>query len=247
MPGRRQTAFAELHSWHWDELTTPRELLAGLEADSGVTIRGRERVPHDLWPALDLPPLALTDRLTIFCSAFDLTFRIAPDGRSVELIPIEPPVVLQRSYSFAQSGRGLSRQLANLVPEAAVRIEHDQLIVRGRLEDHEVVADLLQGKPLSRAEHPSSDAPSGEKVFTLSVKQQPVGPLVRKLCQKLGLDVRFDHVALETADVSLETLVSFRVQQGTLDELFRAALEPAGLTFSRQGKVLEVRPASQRP
>jgi hypothetical protein len=247
LPRGRQRAFVNARPWHWNDLTTPRELIAGLTEETGVAIRGHERVPHDLWPAADLPPLALSDRLTLLGSMFDLTFRIAPDGRSVELIPVEPAVVLERSYSLAQSRRGLTKQLASVVPEAAIRVENGQLIVRGRLEDHELVADLLQGKSVRRVERRRAGAPAGEKVFTLTVKQQRVGPFIRQLCKQLGLDARFDQAALDAAGVSLDTVVSFRVQQATLDELLRAALEPAGMTFSRQGRAVEIGPTPARP
>ena len=247
LPRRRQRAFVEARPWHWDDLATPHELLAGLAEETGVAIRGRERVPHDLWPAMDLPSLSLTDRLTLLGAAFDLTFRIAPDGRSVELIPSEPAVVLQRDYPLVRRGRAITKQLANLVPDAAIRVERGRLIVRGRLEDHEIVADLLDGKSVRSVERPRGKMPAGEKVFTLTVEQQPVGPLVRQLCEQLGLDVRFDQAALDAAGISLDVIVSFRVQQVGLDELLRAALEPAGMTYTKQGGAVEVRPASPRP
>ena len=109
------------------------------------------------------------------------------------------------------------------------------------------MTDLLQGKSVRRVERCRAGAPAGEKVFTLTVKQQRVGPFIRQLCKQLGLDARFDQAALDAAGVSLDTVVSFRVQQATLDELLRAALEPAGMTFSRQGRAVEIGPTPARP
>ncbi len=243
LPRRQQRIFTQLRPWRWDELTTPRALLASLETETGISIGGRARVPHDLWPAMDLPPLSLVDRLTLLGGAFDLTFRIAPNGRSVEWVPIVPPVFLERSYSYPQRGGRLPKGLVELVPQATLDIANDRLIVRGRLEDHEIVTDFLQGKLVGLAGRARNHAPPGEKVFTLVVEPQPVGPLVRQIARQLGLELTFNQAALEAAGVSLETVVSFDVQSVSLDQLLQAALEPAGMTFSRRGKAVEVRPA----
>ena len=244
LPRRQQRTFMQLRPWRWNELTTPRALLGSLEKEMGISIGGLARVPHDLWPAMDLPPLSLVDRLTLLGGAFDLTFRIAPNGRSVELVSIVPPVFLERSYSYRQRGGRLPKGLVALVPQATLEIANDRLIVRGLLEDHEIVADVLQGKLVSSAGRAQNHAHPGEKVFTLVVEPQPVGPLVRQIARQLGLELIFHQAALEAAGVSLETVVSFDVQSVPLDQLLQAALKPAGMTFSRQGKTIEIRPAS---
>jgi len=243
LPRLQQRTFMQLRPWSWNELSTPRALLESLETEMGISIGGLAHVPHDLWPAMDLPPLSLVDRLTLLGGAFDLTIRIAPDGRSVELVPIVPPVYLERSYSYQQRGGRLPGELVSLVPQATLEIANNRLIVRGRLEDHEIVADFLQGKLVGRAGRAQNHAPPSEKVFTLVVEPQPVGPLVRQIARQLGLELTFNEAALDAAGLSLETVVSFDVQSVPLDQLLQAALEPAGMTFLRKGKAIEVRPA----
>jgi hypothetical protein len=67
--------------------------------------------------------------------------------------------------------------------------------------------------------------------------------MLAELAEKLDLDVRVDKNALERAGISLTQEVSFRVRDATLDDVLEAVLSPAGCTFRRQGKIVEVLPA----
>ena len=42
-------------AWRWEELAEPRNLLEDLAREANVTIEGVAELPHDLWPAMDLP------------------------------------------------------------------------------------------------------------------------------------------------------------------------------------------------
>ncbi|HWA99834.1 MAG TPA: hypothetical protein VG713_15135 [Pirellulales bacterium] len=75
-------------TWQWDDLATPRELLARLANEAGAKVSGIERVPHDLWGGANLPPTTLIERLTLVAVQFDLTFRLADDGRTIALEPL---------------------------------------------------------------------------------------------------------------------------------------------------------------
>ena len=39
----------------WKEASSPRELAAALAEEAGATLENPEQIPHDLWPAYDLP------------------------------------------------------------------------------------------------------------------------------------------------------------------------------------------------
>jgi len=80
--------------------------------------------------------------------------------------------------------------------------------------------------------------------FTQKPTQGPVGVLLKQLADKLGLELRIDQQAIQAAGLSLDRSVAFQVEQATLDELLDAVLSPAGLTFRREGKVVEVLPAN---
>jgi hypothetical protein len=85
----------------WDDLATPRELLADLTREAGLEIAGLELVPHDLWAAADLPPMPLTDRLTLIAVQFDLALKVADNGRRLEVVPL--PDSIRRSGGTLRS------------------------------------------------------------------------------------------------------------------------------------------------
>jgi hypothetical protein len=82
-----------------------------------------------------------------------------------------------------------------------------------------------------------------ERTWTLTVKEIPLDALIGGLAKRLKLEVRIDREAARRAGISLKRRVSLSVKDVTVDELFRAMLTPAGLTFRRQDDTIEIRPA----
>jgi hypothetical protein len=224
----------------WDDFAAPRELLAELAAESGIEIFGLDQVPHDLWAAADLPPLSLVERLTLVAGQFDLTFQVAADGGSVALVPVPDDVAVERSYPGGPQPEQLARNWAALLPDCQVQVVGNEIYVRGLLEDHE----RIRGS--ARAPEPGIVGPGhtreGQDRFTGKVAG-PLGQLLEQLAARFQLELRIDHQALQEANISLQQYVSRRVEDATLDELFEALLTPAGCTFRRNGKVIEIRPA----
>lgn len=72
----------------WPRLTEPSGLVTDWVREQGWRIRGGERIPYDLWPAGELPALAVADQLTLLLFGFDLTYRIVPGERVIEIVPI---------------------------------------------------------------------------------------------------------------------------------------------------------------
>ena len=238
LPAARRSSFTKTQAWQWDDLAEPRTLVEQLADEARVEIIAIEHIPHDLWPAADLPPLSWTDRLTLVANEFDLTFRIDDDGRKIELIPVPESVLLERSYPGGRNPRELAERWRQQAPKAQVAVEGDKVVVRGRAEDHEA---LTAAKP-----RPQTPAAGGVEVYTLAVREQPLGPVLEELKQRLGLELHIDEAALKAAAISLDRRVTFNVDKATLDELLAAALKPAGLTFRRRDKAVDIFPARAR-
>jgi hypothetical protein len=85
-------ALEEEHGLGWHRLATPRELVVAAARERGWGVRGQEAIPHDLWRAGRLPELALADQLTLLLIGFDLTFRIMPAERTLEIIAVEEEI-----------------------------------------------------------------------------------------------------------------------------------------------------------
>jgi hypothetical protein len=72
----------------WDEATAPRDIAAALAEEAGAKLENAGQVPHDLWPAYDLPAMPLTERLTLVLAGFGLTFQVSEDGGQIRVAPI---------------------------------------------------------------------------------------------------------------------------------------------------------------
>jgi hypothetical protein len=227
----------------WDDETAPRELIKRLSADAHVTIEGTDRIPHDLWAAADLPAANLIDRLTLLAGQFDLTFSFAADGATVKLVEIPDTVAMQKSFplrgSSAGRGKEIASRLAESLPGATIEATADKLVVRGYAEDLDFVEVYLSGRPAKQ-----TTVTAGQKVYQLSVVK-PVGAVLKALGPKLDLDIRVDENAIKAAGLSLATEVKVDVKNASEDELLSAVLAPAKLTFERQGKVIQVKPANR--
>jgi len=74
---RRRLAPAE--PWQWPAGARPRDLLAGLAAAAGLDVAGLDAIPHDHFPAADLPAVSVAERFDLVLAHFD--HRVAWDGR----------------------------------------------------------------------------------------------------------------------------------------------------------------------
>jgi hypothetical protein len=239
LPSAARSRILQLRRWRWDDLATPRDLLANLASECHVTIQGTDRVPHDLWAAGDLPPLNFTDRLTLVAAQFDLTFAIDPTGESVSLVEMPATVEISKSYPFhvASGSQAVVAKLSKSLPEAHIQMSGGKLLVRGRAEDQDFVEAVLAGRTAKQ-----TTVTKGVKVYSLPSVKMGVGDLMRALGKRLNLDVQFDDAAIEAAGLSLKTEVTVNVKDVLEDDMLRAVLDPAGLTFDRKGRSITVRP-----
>ncbi|MGH7134603.1 MAG: STN domain-containing protein [Pirellulales bacterium] len=232
LPKEKRSAFERAEAWQWENLAEPRALLSDLAAKAHVELEGLELVPHDLWPAADLPALTWIDRFTLVANEFDLTFEFT-DASHVRLLPVVAPVVIEQSYPGGGHAKELASSWKRLAPDAEIAIVGGKLVVRGRLEDHELL------RPAKSAPPPATKP--GGQVYTLTVPDLPLSAVIEKLRQS-SIDIRVDEAALKNADLTLDRRVSFSVERASLEELLEAALKPAGLTFRREGNAYKIVP-----
>lgn len=199
----------------WDDFATPRELLSRLVEPAGIALEGLEQVPHDLWGAADLPALPLVDRLTLVAVQFDLTFRIAADGRSLRLVPVPEDLPVTRGTSAADDSHQPSER-----------------------------PGVAQRPPKRTPSKRPPTSPKAIR-YTVQNSKGPMDRLIAELGKKLQVDVRIERDALGRAGISPSQTVSFSVTDATVDELFEAVLSPAGCTFRREGDVIVVVPAER--
>ncbi|HEY2761845.1 MAG TPA: STN domain-containing protein [Pirellulales bacterium] len=240
LPSATRATWRRSAPMKWDDLARPRELLAALAQENGLKIEGLDQIPHDLWAAVDLPPLPLADRLTLVLCQFDLTFEIEADGLSLRLAPMPQWPVIERTYAVpSESVETAATQLkqSKLLRKAEIRAVDGKLLVSGREEDQQAVAELLAGHKARQ-----TTVTEGQKVYSLRV-ELPLDQLLPSLARKMGLELHVDDKAISAAGLSIGKTVKVDVKEVSGDELLSTVLQPAGLTFAREGNVLTVKPA----
>jgi len=224
----------------WDDFATPGELLEQLAGEGGFEILAADLVPHDLWAAADLPPMPLVDRLTLVLAQFDLTFQLSRDGRQIKLVPLPKDVALVRSYPGGTRPSIVARKFATLAPDAQIKVVGDKVYVKGLVEDHERIT-APRRRPTEASVQPTVPV-ERIRIERMSVKEKPIGPLLEQLAEKLNLELRIDHQALQKAGVSLEERVTVQVENVTVDELLQAVIQDLPLRFRRRNNVVEIGP-----
>lgn len=229
----------------WDDLAMPRELLSGLAEEAEVELEGRERVPHDLWAAGDLPALPWVDRFGLVAVQFDLTFQIRASGKSVRLMPIPDRVAIVREYPLGADPEEQARKFSAQAPGSEVKVLRDKVLVRGLIEDHERLGGVRRPAP---GKNPPARPPRrGEKVYTIKESKGPLRRVLEQIATSLSLEVKFDEEAFRRAGVSLDQPVSFSAREASLDQLLHAVVDPAGCSFRKRGQVIEVFPTPAGP
>jgi len=79
------------------------------------------------------------------------------------------------------------------------------------------------------------------RIQRLTIRDEPLGAVIRQLADRLGLELRMDAEAIAAAGVSLDRRVSLTIENATVDDLFHQLLDPTGLYFDRRHRVLEIK------
>jgi hypothetical protein len=224
LPWRRRLAVS------WLRLAEPRQVVTRLAAEAGISLRGVEKIPHDLWPAASLPRLSACTWLTLLLAGFDLTFAVDSAGQAT-IQPLPAEVTVERTYRVPDPADRLAERLRSALPDARISASARQLVVSARWEDHVQLQRLLSGKP---ADQPAPAA--RETRYTLQAAGQPLEPFLHALCGQLGLRVEF---APEIGDARLSR-VTFTVTEATREQLLRAVLAPLGCDFHLADDVVRV-------
>lgn len=79
-------------------------------------------------------------------------------------------------------------------------------------------------------------------VYTLRVQEQPVRAILAQLSKRLGWAIQIDEDAIQKAGKSLDTRVSFAVQNADQQHLLDAILKPAQLDYQIEGDQIRIIP-----
>ena len=71
LPAGPRTALQARSRCRWPEGSRPRDLLAAAAAEAGVVLEGLDHLPHDHFPAAELPALTVAEKLDLVLAHFD--------------------------------------------------------------------------------------------------------------------------------------------------------------------------------
>ena len=244
LPRDARLRLAKTYPTDWSDLATPRELVRSLSEEYAIEIVGSDRVPHDLWPTASLPPLGFADRLTLILAGFDVTFEFNDSGSAVRLVPMPLRPVMEKRYSTGTRSATLALKLREAFPEAEIEVEGGSLLVGATFEQQQQIDRAIKGLPVRRPATPpprNRSEPNPNQRYDLTIQGREVGSLMRSLAGQLSVEMT---IAPTVAPEDLKKVVSFSVTKATLDELFRAALDPPGLSYRLDGNRLTILPGS---
>ena len=230
LPAAAKARWLKQQPMAWPELTTPAELLEQLQRDGSFVTS--DKLPHDLWPGYDLPPLPLADRLSLLLAGFGMTYELQREGAAVKFVPVPDNIEYEKSYTRSDPAK-LAADLKRLMPGLKIGRRGSEVVVRGPFEDHEKIERMLRGEKVKTV----VPAP-GEKRYSLKVENQPAGAVVRTVAKEIGKEMKYDSLVL----AKLKEKVSFTVQYVPLDELLKATLQPLGLKAEVTDEALTISP-----
>jgi hypothetical protein len=243
LPAAAQSRLARTAAWQWDAMSTPRELLEQLAREAGVTIDGVQTIPHDLWPAVHLPPLTFAERLTLLLAGFELTFEFSGSGAGVRFVPLPQKPLLVRSYAVGRDVASAMSQLQQLIPQAEIRREGPRVSVAGRAEDHDAIRRMLaadQRGPAKTSRGGESVRGAPKTVYTMKGPTQ-LGTALKTLHVQAQLNVIIDP----RIQHKLYERVMFEAKNVSLEELIAIVLKDTGLRFELKDRDLRILPGEQ--
>ncbi|MCA9216045.1 MAG: STN domain-containing protein [Planctomycetales bacterium] len=241
LPKQKQTSWRAVFPVQVAHLTSPRDLVKELCTGRRIDIANLERVPHDLWPEQNWGSLTLAESLALILIGFDMTFEINDVGDCTAR-----PVDTQKRVTLTHDSFGDDQggQLAEIVEGfRGAKIDGTTVTLAASLETHAELRRRLQSlrvesKGRSATAAPSPGRPLPKQTYSLEVKNQPLGPVVTQLCMRLGLQLQFaDNITKADRD----RLVSFQVQNATLEQLFAAMVAGTDLKAEFKDGILTLR------
>jgi hypothetical protein len=217
----------------WDEAASPRDIAAALAQEAGATLENPEKIPHDVWPAYDLPSLTLTERLTLVLAGFDLTFQFSEDGGNIKVVPMPEEKAYASVYTLTTDAANIAAQVQRIFPGLKMERTGNRLTVIATVEEHERIDELLKtGKTTTVTKVPVQNK------FTLTVENKAAGAVVNTVAKTLGKEFKYDPSLRD----KLKENITLSVKDLTADELLTKTLKPLGLSYKMTETTLEVIP-----
>jgi hypothetical protein len=216
----------------WEDLARPTEVVSRIGQQFGLSIKGLDQVPHDLWAGATIPDATACEALSLVLNQFDLTFEWLPQEAGVRLVPVPEHVTIERTYALrGKRAPEMLRVLQSLIEGLDAESRGGKLVVRGTLEQHEVVASVIRGGSGSlQPKSKQAAVPIEKQSFMLQAGGVSLQDLLAEL-KKQGLPLEYDPALLKQAGIDLHRKVDVDLPRLPAAEFLTRLLEPYKLTF----------------
>jgi len=233
----RRTALRRSLTVRWADLTKPSEALDLVAKQFNLRIENPEAVPHDLWEHAVFAKMTSAEMLSLILIQFDLTFEWGSDLQSVRLVPLpenRSDIGLHRVHrprTKPTEAVALWKQKAG---DFQATVEGDRVAVLARIEQHELIEQLIRGKENAGTGKPAEPVPLSRRQFTLAVSGVPASAVMKQL-ETSGISFDFDAAALKEAGIDFDQPISMNVRQAGAEEFLRELFEPLELKVRFSG------------
>jgi hypothetical protein len=230
-PGTRPKRLAEKKAFGWQPATEPRAILQQIGAAFDLEIQGLDQIPADVWPGAKLPDADAATQLSLVLAPFDKTFLWRNSGTAIEIGSMDG----SEEGVTAINGRLASSVAPETWAEKFPLVKFER--TDGILYARGPWAELVRASRLStgdKAPRTVAAAGPGEKRYSLRVKNQMAGSVVKTVAEQLGLEVQLPPDLIER----LKSRVTLDVVDLEGDDLLRQTLHPVGVEFQIEGTKL---------
>ena len=129
------------------------------------------------------------------------------------------------------------------MPGITVEVDQQAVVVRGTLEQHEMIASGTpnrRGKSGRNPQRPQA-LPIQKRNFTLTIKDVPASALIKKL-EMSGMKFDFDPRQLRSAGIDLDQRIQMQVRMVDADSFFHALFDQMQIDFEIMGLTVRLKP-----
>ncbi len=210
----------------WTQLSQPHDVLINLTDESEITL-GDVNVEHDLWPAYDLPPLILLDRLLVLTYGFNQYLKLSAEDDRIRVESTNqssPPQRVRDQFKCDLTKAKFDRIASQY--SASSKLANGRVELEGQpLEIYELRRKLLTARAQRLTK--SSTKQLHDKTRVSLKTNVPIQRLLDQVAAKMGVELEYSP---DIAPI-LENRVEINVTKVTYSELIRKSLEGTGIQF----------------
>jgi hypothetical protein len=187
LPQTPRTPLRARSPWTWPEAAQPRDLVAAVVAEAGIApLEGVDGIPHDHFPAADLPALSRAEKLDLVLAHFDrrVAWRTAGGAARGTIVPLDTNLPPARRGPPRKAGEPKPRPPATDVFSLRVAAPLDDVLaaLAGQFSLRlDLDLDSLRARGIAARE-----------IVRADIRDAPRGQLLDKVLGPLGLEWRIE-------------------------------------------------------